>query len=103
MIEPEELMSDVKDYLNISYDDEQTDRLLLSALARGMNIIDDYAGSPMDYSQEGAAKQLLFDYCRYVRSQATEMFEINYRHELNALRENAETEVLRHAQNKDKA
>lgn len=101
MNEPEELLVELKDYLNISYNDNQTDRMLLSALKRGIVIIDDYAGYAMNYSQEGAAKQLLFDYCRYVRSQATEMFEINYRHDLNALRESVEIEVSKNAKNQD--
>ena len=96
-----ELLSDLKDYLNISYDDDRENRMLSSALQRGMSVIDEYAGADQDYMQEGAARQLLFDYCRYVRSQATEMFEINYRHDLNALREKMEIEVYRNAKNKD--
>lgn len=77
----------VKDYLNISFDDEMTNRMLESAITRGESIIDSYAGTHQDYETEGAARQLLFDYCRYVRSQATELFEVNYKRDLMALRE----------------
>lgn len=84
------LLSEVKDYLNISYEDEQTERMLKSALLRGQKVIDGYAGAEMDYEEEGLPKQLLFDYCRYVRSQATEMFEKNFGRDLSALREEAE-------------
>lgn len=86
------LLSGLKDYLNISYKDQVTDRMLKKALERGKTVLDGYAGKPLDYEKEGAPRQLLYDYCRYVRSQATEMFEVNYKRELMALREQAETE-----------
>ena len=83
----EGLLQGIKDYLNISFDDGMTDRQLTDAAGSGMSVINSYAGAEMDYSRPGAARQLLFDYCRYVRSQATEMFETNYLHDLIALRE----------------
>lgn len=101
MINPEDLIDDLKDYLCISFEDERTDRALISSLNRGQAILEDYAGEKIDFSQEGAEKQLLFDYCRYVRSQAPEMFEINFRHDLIALRAKYETEAAKNASNKD--
>lgn len=91
-----ELFNDLKDYLNISYADEQTDRALKTALERGKKVLEDYAGTELNFDEEGAARQLLLDYCRYVRSQATEMFEVNYKHDLIALRE---IEEVKHAKN----
>ena len=88
-----QLLSDVKDYLNITYKDEATENVLIGALKRGQSIIDGYAGSEQDYSQEGLHRQLLFDYCRYVRSHAAEMFEINFRRDLINLRELAEIQA----------
>ncbi|MCI8506898.1 MAG: hypothetical protein HFI67_12020 [Lachnospiraceae bacterium] len=88
----EELLEELKRYLPIAYDDEETDAFLESVLERGKAILDDYAGTPQDYGREGLAKQLLFDFCRYVRSHAEEMFEINFRRDLIALRETAERE-----------
>lgn len=87
------LLPELKDYLNISFTDEQTDRVLYGALLRGAAVLEDYAGNTLDFESEGAAKQLLFDYCRYVRSQAPEMFEINFKHDLIALRTLTETEA----------
>ena len=103
MTNPESLIDDLKDYLCISFDDERTDRALTSSLSRGQAVIEDYAGAEIDFSQEGAEKQLLFDYCRYVRSQAPEMFEINFRHDLIALRAKYETEAAKNASNKDES
>ena len=64
--------------------------MLEGALKRGQAVLNDYAGAEQDYEQEGLPRQLLFDYCRYVRSHAAEMFEVNFRHDLGALRELAE-------------
>ena len=87
------LLDEVKRYLNISYEDKDTDQVLTGAIARGKVIVDDYAGVQQDYESEGLPKQLLFDYCRYVRSHAAEMFEINFRRDLISLRERAERKL----------
>ncbi|MDO4893353.1 MAG: hypothetical protein Q3989_08630, partial [Eubacteriales bacterium] len=39
-----------------------------------------------DFEEEGDARALLFDYCRYADSNATEMFGVNYAAEILALR-----------------
>lgn len=88
------MLEDLKEYLNITYEDPVTDRTLEGALERGKSILDDYAGAALDY-EEGLPRQLLFDYCRYARSHAAEMFETNFRHDLISLREM--TEVRRYA------
>ncbi len=94
------MLDSLKDYLNITYEDEATERMLKGALARGQAVLNDYAGAELDYEREGKPRQLLFDYCRYVRSHAAEMFELNFQHDLIALREI--TEVQRYAdQNKN--
>lgn len=103
MTDPGILLDDLKDYLCITYNDERTDLSLISALNRGMSVIEDYAGGTIDYSQRGAAQQLLFDYVRYVKSQATEMFETNFHHDLMALRIQMETEMVKNADNQDES
>jgi hypothetical protein len=86
------MLESLKNYLNISFDDDATDAMLEGAIERGKKVLDGYAGAEQDYEAEGLPRQLLFDYCRYVRSQAVEMFEINFRHDLIALREMAEVQ-----------
>ena len=88
-----EMLESLKIYLNITYDDPATDRMLCEALERGKNILNDYGGTELDYGEEGLQRQLLFDYCRYARSHAAEMFEKNFRHDLIALREMAEVKM----------
>jgi hypothetical protein len=84
------MLESLKNYLNISYDDDATDMMLTGTLERGKRVLDDYAGMELDYEEEGLPRQLLFDYCRYVRSHAVEMFEKNFHHDLITLREMAE-------------
>lgn len=82
---PEGLLDDVKNYLDITWDDADGDNKLTGIIARGMKYIDGIAGSEMDYTLEDKSRELLFDYCRYVRSNALEEFQKNYLHELLTL------------------
>lgn len=81
-----ELLGDVRNYLDITWQDSETDRKLTGILERGMSYLDQAAGAEQDYTKEGAARALLFDYCRYARNNALELFEGNFRAELISLR-----------------
>lgn len=50
-----------------------------------MKYLDGIAGRELDYSTEDKPRELLFDYARYVRSNALDEFQGNYLHELLAL------------------
>lgn len=82
---PEGLLEDVKNYLDITWDDEATEKKLTGIIERGMKYINSVAGEELDYSKEEKPKELLLDYCRYVRSNALESFQTNYLHELLSL------------------
>jgi hypothetical protein len=75
----------VRNYLDITWSDPAGDTKLAGIIARGMKYIDKVAGSAMDYTQEDKARELLFDYCRYVRSNALNEFQNNYLPELLSL------------------
>ncbi|WP_460292425.1 hypothetical protein [Clostridium tertium] len=80
------LLIDVKDYLNITWEDEKTNKNLIGIMKRGMTRLKNIAGvSTLDFTEEGSAKELLLDYCRYANSHALEMFEINFIGELQSL------------------
>jgi len=83
---PEGLLSEVKNYLDITWTDTDTDSKLTGIVERGIKYIDKIAGTEQDYTDNDKPKELLFDYCRYVRSNALEQFKTNYLHELIALR-----------------
>lgn len=81
-----QLLIDIKDYLNITWDDEKMDKNLTGMIKRGMTRLQNIAGvSTLDFKEEGAARELLFDYCRYANSHALEMFEVNFIGELQSL------------------
>jgi len=82
---PTGLLSAVRNYLDITWEDAATDQKLTGIIERGMKYIDDVAGAEMDYTIEDKPRELLFDYCRYVRSNALDEFQTNYLHELLSL------------------
>jgi hypothetical protein len=80
------LISAVKDYLNITWDDEATDRKISGLTASGIAYIDLKYGSDADYNADGLPRQLLMEYVRYARDNALEAFENNYKNMLLAMR-----------------
>ncbi len=70
------MLQAVKDYLKITWDDE--DALLLSIIERGKAYLNDLTGAELDFDSNGPARSLLLDYCRYVYNNASEYFEENF-------------------------
>lgn len=91
---PDGLLAAVRSYLGITWVDDAGDATLSGIIARGMKRIDKAAGGAMDYTVEDAPRELLFDYCRYVRAGALDEFEENYLSELLSLQN--EQEVKRY-------
>jgi hypothetical protein len=82
---PEGLLEAVRNYLDITWADADLDKKLTGIIERGIKYIDSVAGAAMDYEVEDKPRGLLLDYCRYVRSNALNEFQINYQHELLSL------------------
>lgn len=83
---PDELLEDVKAYLNITWVDARTENNITGMIKRGMSYLQKVAGvASLDFTQEDTPKSLLLDYVRYANSQALELFEINFRGELLSL------------------
>lgn len=82
---PDGLLAAVKNYLDITWDDPDGDTKLSGIIARGMRYLDKAAGAELDYTIEDKPRELLMDYCRYVRSNALDEFQRNYLHELLSL------------------
>lgn len=78
------LLPDVKSYLNITWQDDATDKKITGYIRRGMARLQQIAGAPtpIDFTAEGLPLALLLDYCRYANSQALEVFEKNFASEL---------------------
>ncbi len=83
---PEGLLDTVKNYLDITWTlDEAGENKLSGIIERGMKYLNDAAGTELDYTVEDKPRELLLDYCRYVRSNALDEFQDNYLHELLTL------------------
>ena len=76
---PPGLLEDVKNYLDITWDCEATDSKTRSLIASGMAYIDGKYGGEADYITDGFPRTLLFEYVRYARDSALDVFENNYR------------------------
>ena len=87
---PNGLLNAAKNYLDITWTDADTDTKLTGILERGVAYLNRIAGVEQDYTVEGDARALLFDYARYVRSNALDEFSTNYLPELLALQMYAE-------------
>lgn len=79
---PEGLLSTVKGYLNITWQDAATDEKITGYINRGVARLRQIAGAPLSFTEEGQPRALLLDYCRYANSQALEVFEKNFEAEL---------------------
>ncbi len=95
-----DLLNEVKNYLDITWTDTQTDLKVQGIIERGKKYLNRTAGKELDFDAEDKPKELLFDYCRYVRSNALEMFQQNYLHELLSLQMDVEVEAYE-AENPD--
>lgn len=82
------LLADVKNWLNITWDDEGTDRKISGIIENGVFYLNDKAGEELDYSSPGYPRQLLFEYARYARDEALDVFENNYRSMILAMQNN---------------
>lgn len=95
------LLADVRNYLDISWDDTAGDKKIRGIILNGMSYLNDAAGDVQDYECAGMARALLLDYARYVRSGALDDFTKNYVAELNMLREKNEVAAYVKSQTPD--
>ena len=70
------MLPDVKSYLRISWDTD--DELLTKTIERGKKHLNSLTGVTLDFTEEGDAKSLLLDYCRYCYNSALEYFDLNF-------------------------
>lgn len=72
------LLADVRNVLDVTWEDEHTDNRLLIFLDAGAAYLDDKLGAAGDYLSPGYPRSLLFEYVRYARDEALDVFENNY-------------------------
>lgn len=79
------LQGDLKLALGITWEDETTDGQVRLWAENGIAYLDDKLGAEGDYLSPGYARTLLFEYVRYARDAALDVFENNYRDLLLAM------------------
>lgn len=94
-----DLLKDTKNYLDITWDDEALDRKLEELIYQGKSYLSGKLGEEADYLSPGLPRMLLFDYVRYARDGAADIFENNYVHLILAMQN--ERLVSRYAQGAD--
>ena len=74
------MLQEIKNYLKITWDDE--DATITELINRGKAKLNELVGAELDFEAEGQARSLLFDYVRYAYNNASEYWEENYQHEI---------------------
>lgn len=72
------LLDDVNNYLDYTWPDEARDRKVLGFIGSGIAYLDKKLGETADYTADGTPRTLLFEYVRYARDGALDVFENNY-------------------------
>ena len=74
-----ELLQEVKNYLDITWEDPQGDKKLMGIISMGMAYLQRLTLRALTYEEGTTERALLFNYCRYERSGARDDFGNNYR------------------------
>ena len=78
-----EILSDVRNYLDITWKDAAGDKKLTGIIKNGAAFVQRLTQRPLLFEEGTAERSLLFDYCRYARSGAVNEFSKNYLTEIN--------------------
>lgn len=91
------IIADVKNHLQITWNDSATDQRIGNYIENGIAYLDDKRGAAADYTVSGYPRTLLFEYVRYARDDALDVFETNYQSLILAMRQ--QRQVSEYAQN----
>jgi hypothetical protein len=83
----DKLLPELKNRLRITWNDE--DEYLKSILVGAMTYLIDLTSTSFDFTADSPPKTLVLERARYVYNNATDEFEINFKHELKRLVLNA--------------
>lgn len=96
---PAELLEDVKNYLDITWADKAADRKIQNFIRSGMAYLNEKLGKAADYTSDGFPRTLLFEYVRYIRDGALDVFENNYLSLILAMQNDRKVKQYAAAQN----
>lgn len=76
------LLSGLRNYLDITWEDESGDEKLIGILRRGITYLSRLTSRELLFTPESRELELLYEYCRYARAGALDEFSQNYRTDL---------------------
>lgn len=79
-------LEELKNELDITYNDPLTDRKLTGIMRRAESKIRKYVGIDDSTELNAEEDELFINYCRYAFNNALEMFETNYQRAINEAR-----------------
>ena len=79
-------LAEVKNYLNVTYEDEDVDAKLTGILTRADYKVRDLVAASADAELTPSEEQLVLDACRYFFNDAAEDFETNFQGDINGAR-----------------
>lgn len=91
--EKEKLLLDIKNYIDITWVDEDTDKKIVECMESGIARVNSLAGAEKDYLNPGLARDLLLTYCLYAFNKITNEFEKNYLADILKLQMESEAEA----------
>ncbi|MCM1089092.1 MAG: hypothetical protein NC419_13130 [Muribaculaceae bacterium] len=72
------LLEDILNALDITFDDDGTQKKIKDIMQQGKARLEQLKGGAIDFAAEQTARTLLFSFCRYGRSNAIEQFEHDF-------------------------
>lgn len=87
------LLAEVKAYLKINWDEEDSD--LSKMINRGISRLNKLTGTTLNFDADDIPKELLLDYCRYAYNNALEYFEQNFASDILKLQLEKGIEVMK--------
>lgn len=86
LYEDESFLEAIKRHLNITWDDEDTDKKIRDMIADTQVQLDHLLGAKVDYSHPGAGRDLFKSFCLYKWNNIGDEFESSYQKDINRLR-----------------
>lgn len=75
---PDGLLTIVKNYLDVTWTDTDTDSKIAGIIERGIAYLNSYTGGTLDYEAYAAPQEMLLEYCYYAYHGEMDQFTSKY-------------------------
>lgn len=88
------MLEKLKQYLNISWEDDELDKKLINLLEQSKNALTSLMGVSINFEEDKELEELLFNRVRYSYNNSLEYFEENFKSEILRLQLQKGVEAL---------